>query len=524
MIFHPRQTISTRRRTVVTASLFVWIFVEMRIITTMMMVRKTGSSHGRQNIGQLKPRPMIATTWAWLPLQLRPRDDQYRLRRFISQIGTEEGCSRRYSYMYPTIITPKHRYGPMTAKPSQRYSSSSSSTGSSSDSTSSTASIQRIDDIVTEATNMANSICGDDLSVKACSNFGRIKYYNTDIDSRFRVLFVLGGPGKSTRCGAIFRFILSRKYSLTNISILSLVRLAGSGKGTQSALMEKNYPVAHFSVGELLRNVPDDSPHKATIDAKLVAGQIVPVEISLSLLRTAMEATSSKHTIFLVDGFPRNYDNLMGWCRVMSQVAVLESILVYQCPFPVLQERILERAKISGRSDDNIESVKKRFKTFESETVPVVEILRSVSGNCPPDRQRWSVVDISGDRSLDDVWVSTQQILNQVIQSDVLTANAALLTAIQLRDVQAYEQLCDPLFFKDKDVIAVMQQHEGRGDQVSEVQSAKVEIITGRQVTVSYDRLIDDVVIQEKRFWSHQGIAGWRNVHFVRTPKQTTCV
>ena len=304
--------------------------------------------------------------------------------------------------------------------------------------------------------------------------------------------------------------------------IFRSIRSAGSGKGTQSALMEQNFPVAHFSVGELLRNVPEDSPHKATIDAKLVAGQIVPVEISLSLLQAAMEASPSKHTLFLVDGFPRNYDNLSGWCRVMSPVAALESVLVYQCPFPVLQERILERAKISGRSDDNIESVKKRFKTFESETIPVVDILRSVSEHCPLHLQRWSVVDISGDRSLEDVWASTQQILNYLIQSDVLTANAALLIAIHLHDVQAYEKLCDPLFFKDTDVAAVMQRQEGKIDQLPDVQSAEIEILSGRQVTVSYDRLISNVCIREKRFWSHQGVAGWRNVHFVRTPVHTT--
>ena len=294
--------------------------------------------------------------------------------------------------------------------------------------------------------------------------------------------------------------------------------LLGSGKGTQSALMEQNYPVAHFSVGELLRNVPVDSPHKATIDAKLVAGQIVPVEISLSLLKAAMEAIPSKHTLFLVDGFPRNYDNLSGWCRVMSEVTALESVLVYQCPFPVLQERILERAKISGRSDDNIESVKKRFKTFESETVPVVQILRSVSENCPIDQQRWSVVDISGDRSLEAVWTSTQQTLNCLIQSDVLTTNAALLSAIQMGDAPAYEKLCDPLFFKDSDVVAVMRQQEGNGNDLPDVQSAEVEILSGRQVAVSYNRFLGGVLIREKRFWSHQGLTGWRNVHFVRTP------
>jgi UMP-CMP kinase len=296
----------------------------------------------------------------------------------------------------------------------------------------------------------------------------------------------------------------------------------GSGKGTQSDLMVNNYPVAHFSVGELLRNVPEDSVHKATIDAKLVAGQIVPVEISLSLLRAAMEETPSKHMLFLVDGFPRNYDNLSGWCRVMGQVSALESVLVYQCPLPVLQDRILQRAVISGRSDDNIESVKKRFQTFERETVPVVEVLRSVSQQISAEQRRWSVVNISGDRSVDDVWISTQQILNRLIESDVLTANVALLNAIRMGDVKAYENLCDPLFFQNKDVAATMQQQEGKLDDVSLVKMGEIETITGRQVMVSYVITIDGVQFREKRFWAHQGISGWRNIHFVRMPLPET--
>jgi hypothetical protein len=41
------------------------------------------------------------------------------------------------------------------------------------------------------------TLCGDPLSVKALSTFGGLTYYNTAIDQRFRVLFVLGGPGES---------------------------------------------------------------------------------------------------------------------------------------------------------------------------------------------------------------------------------------------------------------------------------------------------------------------------------------
>ena len=39
-------------------------------------------------------------------------------------------------------------------------------------------------------------------------------------------------------------------------------------------------------------------------------------------------------------------------------------------------QRLLKRGESSGRSDDNIESIKKRFKTFRDQTMPVIEEYR----------------------------------------------------------------------------------------------------------------------------------------------------
>lgn len=47
--------------------------------------------------------------------------------------------------------------------------------------------------------------------------------------------------------------------------------------------------------------------------------------------------------------------------------------LFFDCPEEVMQERLLNRGKTSGRSDDNEESIKKRFKTFVETSMPVVE-------------------------------------------------------------------------------------------------------------------------------------------------------
>ena len=52
-------------------------------------------------------------------------------------------------------------------------------------------------------------------------------------------------------------------------------------------------------------------------------------------------------------------------------------MLFFECPYEVLEKRILGRAKYTGRNDDNIESIKLRFDTFKAETLPTVELFKS---------------------------------------------------------------------------------------------------------------------------------------------------
>jgi UMP-CMP kinase len=281
--------------------------------------------------------------------------------------------------------------------------------------------------------------------------------------------------------------------------------------------MEENYPVVHLSVGQLLRDeqTKEDSPHRELIEKSLVAGQIVPVEISLQLVQEAMKeaaAANGKQLTFLIDGFPRNYDNLTGWAKNMPSTVAIGAILVYKCPLKVLEERILERAKKSGRSDDNLASVQRRFTTFERETV----------GRDPPSghlSDQWS----SWICAVTNPWKRSgrqSQVLNELILHDVLTANAALLRAVETGDVAQYKSVCDAEWFvgDTKDPVSVMTQQEGAPVAVGEVTRAQLDFISGKHVAVSYDRVMQGETIREKRIWSHQGQAGWRNVHFARTP------
>ena len=335
------------------------------------------------------------------------------------------------------------------------------------------------------------------------ATFGGVSYYNTALLPEFRVVFVLGGPG--------------------------------AGKGTQCELLlnEGKYPCVHLSVGDLLRaeQTRDDSPHRKLIQDCLVAGQIVPVEISLALLQRAMEEASlrqGRSLLYLVDGFPRNYDNLEGWNRCMKGVAAVWGVLMFTCPLPVLEQRILERAKTSGRSDDNLKSAHKRFRTFQQETVPVVNTLRRVQEKMQMTQQEQNgsmplqVQDMNGDSSIKEVWGNVQQTMNQYLANDIWTANAKLVEAIETQNVDLYRHLCPYMNGDSTDMVA----HEGcyAGTKMT-ISNASIQFITGRQAITSYDRGMDDndgdgrqIMVREERVWSHEGIQGWVNVHFTRTP------
>ena len=109
----------------------------------------------------------------------------------------------------------------------------------------------------------------------------------------------------------------------------------------------------------------------------------MPVEITVSLLKKAMEKNGWSEKRYLIDGFPRNQDNYEGWQKQMEQIVNIpfifffevserKNILIYKNRDPCGLN--IERAESSGRNDDNIETLKKRLTTFNEQTLPVVNM------------------------------------------------------------------------------------------------------------------------------------------------------
>ncbi|CAL8324981.1 unnamed protein product [Arctogadus glacialis] len=172
--------------------------------------------------------------------------------------------------------------------------------------------------------------------------------------------------------------ILSRVAVMMKPQVVFVLGGPGAGKGTQCTKITENYSYTHLSAGDLLRGerAREGSEFGQLIDRHIKEGVIVPVEITINLLRKAMEETmkaDEKKFRFLIDGFPRNEDNLQGWSRVMDDKANVKFVLFFDCSNEVCIDRCLERGQHSGRTDDNRESLQKRIQVYLQSTRPIID-------------------------------------------------------------------------------------------------------------------------------------------------------
>ena len=130
------------------------------------------------------------------------------------------------------------------------------------------------------------------------------------------------------------------------------------------------------------------------ISNMMKAGALVPGEIPCRLIKAAMEKQGWAAKKFLIDGFPRNQDNYKSWQAVMGDSIDLAGILHFVVDEEQLTARILKRAETSGRADDNIETLRKRFATYKNEQIPVITMFE----------QQGNVKNINGMQDIETVY------------------------------------------------------------------------------------------------------------------------
>jgi adenylate kinase len=152
----------------------------------------------------------------------------------------------------------------------------------------------------------------------------------------------------------------------------------GCGKGTQSELIAKTYNLTHLSTGDLLRTEIEAETELGVIINNFISkGNLVPDDMIIRILIKAVENKSKESKGVILDGFPRT----VAQAEVLEKVfnnrdSEINVLLDLQVDEDELIARLVNRGKTSGRSDDNLETIKKRLEVYERKTAPVSDFYK----------------------------------------------------------------------------------------------------------------------------------------------------
>ena len=148
----------------------------------------------------------------------------------------------------------------------------------------------------------------------------------------------------------------------------------GSGKGTQSELIIKEYGLDHISTGDVLRGEMKAETELGKIAKDYIEkGQLVPDELIVDMLANVLDSKKpAKGVIF--DGFPRTIPQAKALKKMLNERGTDVSVMLnLQVEEEELIKRLLERGKVSGRSDDNLETIKSRLDVYHTQTAPLAD-------------------------------------------------------------------------------------------------------------------------------------------------------
>jgi adenylate kinase len=148
----------------------------------------------------------------------------------------------------------------------------------------------------------------------------------------------------------------------------------GAGKGTQSEKLLKKYNLTYISTGDMLRSeIAEGSSLGLEAKSIIASGGLVSDELIVRIIEKKIKTnTLSKGILF--DGFPRTtvqayiLDGLL-----LKLNSSLDCMISLQVPEKELIDRLLLRAKVSGRTDDTLDVIKVRLKEYEEKTKPVAD-------------------------------------------------------------------------------------------------------------------------------------------------------
>jgi adenylate kinase len=145
----------------------------------------------------------------------------------------------------------------------------------------------------------------------------------------------------------------------------------GAGKGTQASRVAAKLGIPHISTGDMFRHhVREGTELGRKVKEIMEAGAYVPDEITVAMLSERLMEPDAEDG-FILDGFPRTRPQVEALDRLLGEQA-LDSVVLFE----VSEDELVARLMSRRRSDDSEEAIRHRFRVYQEQTTPLIELYR----------------------------------------------------------------------------------------------------------------------------------------------------
>jgi adenylate kinase len=168
----------------------------------------------------------------------------------------------------------------------------------------------------------------------------------------------------------------------------------GAGKGTQAMRIAEHYRIPAISTGDIFRAMKHaDTPLARQVRAIMESGGYVSDEITNDIVKDRL-AQDDCVTGFLLDGYPRTLQQVQTLDDYLAETdRPLHAVISLLADIEEVVARLLKRAEIDGRPDDNEETIRVRLQVYAEQTEPLLDLYRS----------RGLLVEVDGLGPIDEV-------------------------------------------------------------------------------------------------------------------------
>lgn len=207
----------------------------------------------------------------------------------------------------------------------------------------------------------------------------------------------------------------------------------GSGKGTQTSRLADKLSVPHVDTGSLLRkNIQDETELGKIAKGFIDKGQLVPLHVVSAVIKDRIQMDDCKDG-YILDGFPRSVEQADELKKIMSEVGTFDlkedALAIYfDIDNEVLIQRLINRrscpkcgtiynlisnppkimdycdicdTKLTIRKDDNEETARLRFETYEKETAPLYDYFKQLG----------ILKELDADKPITEIWENLKEIV-----------------------------------------------------------------------------------------------------------------